>query len=83
MLRPHTTTTSVFAPTPNRTSGCRVKVDAFEMILDGLEGTDVHDLLDDRVDQRMQLISFMEKQMQTWLQEPLNSTWSSPPRQFD
>lgn len=53
------------------------------MILDGLEGTDVHDLLDDRVDQRMQLISFMEKQMQTWLQEPLNSTWSSPPRQFD
>ena len=50
------------------------------MILDGLEGTDVHDLLDDRIDQRMQLISFMEKQMQTWLDAPLSSTWSSPPR---
>ncbi len=78
MFRPKTTTASSFARTPSRTISCGVKVDVFEMILDGLEGADTLDLIDDRVDQRMRLISFMEQQMQTWLQEPLNSTWSAP-----
>lgn len=80
MFGPRTPLAPSLRRSTNRAVGCAFEVD---LRLPEASEEDLLQLLEEQIDQREQMINFLENQVREWSGHPSASTWSQPQRDAD
>ena len=82
MFGPRTPLASSLQRTSSRDIRCALHTDPFDLRIQELDEQGLLRLLEEQIEQREEMIKFLEKQVQQW-SLPNASTWSQPHRKND
>ena len=78
MFRPRTPLAQSLKRTTSRSNRCALYVDPFDLRMPETEAQDLLELLEEQIEQREEMVKFLEDQVRAWSLHPSASTWSQP-----